>query len=177
MAGLLLFTPGLALPTVLAVSVSSGRFTTCSLLLEELSQAREFPPVVTDSSAQHSECRVLCPQQHSENQTTSRRRGWTEETSKFWCWRCPFRTAENEKGSAGPRGAPPHTLWASFGCGWGLAHPGYRTRVCGCAADGEGWVPRKKRQDARASASPSGRSFWPTALPQQGVGKYVLFWH
>lgn len=34
-----------------------------------------IPSMVTDSSAQHSACHVLCPQQHSENQTTSRRGG------------------------------------------------------------------------------------------------------
>lgn len=41
---------------------------------------------------------------------------------------------------------------------------------------GEGWVPREKRQDARASARPPGHSFWLTAL-QQGADKCVLFWH
>lgn len=41
---------------------------------------------------------------------------------------------------------------------------------------GEGRVPREERQDARASASPPGHSFWPTAL-QQGADKCVLFWH
>ena len=39
---------------------------------------------------------------------------------------------------------------------------------------GEGRVPREDRQHARASVSPPGHSFWPTAL-RQGADKYVLF--
>ena len=171
-----LLTPGLALPTVLAVSVSSGRLTTCSLPLEELSWAREFPLIATDRSSQHSDATRTA---HSNMARIRSHHGAKAGPGRQMGLGIGAVHLGGLKIREGVQvlGKFVSIHWANFGWEWCSAHPCHSTLVCGwmCCRQAKGGCPGR-RQDARASASPPGHSFWPTA-PQQGAGKHVLFWH
>lgn len=138
MVDLMFLSPGLALPTSWAASVSSGSLATCSFPLEELSRAREFPPMATDSSSWHSDAR--CSAHSSRVRIRSRLVANVGLGGQAGLGVEGIHSGRLDTGGeCRPWEVPLHAL----GLLW--------LRVV--LQTGEGRVPREDRQDARVSAS------------------------